>query len=188
MAEKPDNELKAMEAAFNALKGLEQEKQVRVLAWLGQKLGVVSAGNPALVKTAPAVSPVTGGVSAPPGVGVSTTPKSFTTEKKPKSDIERVVCLAYYLTHQVGTPKFKTKDLSKLNGEAAQPTFSNAAFAVTNATNAAYFAPAGGGLKQITSKGEALVEALPDREKVKAVLEAHPLRQRKRKSAKKARK
>ena len=46
-------------------------------------------------------------------------PKEFLFQKQPKTDVERVACLAYYLTHYRGTPHFKTVDISKLNTEAA---------------------------------------------------------------------
>lgn len=63
------------------------------------------------------------------------TPKEFLLEKQPKTDVERIACLAYYLTHYRETPSFKTLDLAKLNTEAAQPKFSNTAYSVANATN-----------------------------------------------------
>lgn len=99
------------------------------------------------------------------------TPKAFMAQKKPLSEIERLTCLAYYLTTYRDMPAFKTRDLSKLNTEAAQPAFSNATAFARNADAAGYFAKAGGGSKQITSLGEAVVVALPDRAKVKAAIE-----------------
>jgi hypothetical protein len=53
-------------------------------------------------------------------------------EKQPKTDIERIACLAYYLRHFRDAPFFKTKYLSSLNTEAAQQKFSNAAYAGGN--------------------------------------------------------
>ena len=105
--------------------------------------------------------------------------KAFMAEKRPKTDMERVTCLAFYLTHYRGTQFFKTRDLTDLNKDAAQPQLSNATVAARNATNHQYLALAGGGSKQITTRGEALVQALPDREKVKTALEQHPLARRK---------
>lgn len=107
------------------------------------------------------------------------TPKQFVAQKKPKTDAERITCLAYFMTHHRGTPQFKTKDLTELNKEAAGSPFSNAAVAVSNATRDHYMAPAGGGAKQITVRGEEVVAALPDRERVQAALEANPARRRK---------
>lgn len=98
--------------------------------------------------------------------------KEFLLDKKPKSDIERVVCLAYYLTHYRNTPHFKTIDISKLNTEAAQLKFSNPAHAVENASRRGFLVPAGkNGMKQISAVGEQFVAALPDRENAKVALE-----------------
>jgi hypothetical protein len=91
-------------------------------------------------------------------------PKDFLRDKQPKTDVERVACLAYYLTHYRETPHFKTLDISKLNTEAAQPKLSNAAVAVDNATKSHYLVPAAKGNKQISSSGELFVQALPDRD------------------------
>ncbi|MBI4313284.1 MAG: hypothetical protein HY594_00560, partial [Candidatus Omnitrophica bacterium] len=99
-------------------------------------------------------------------------PKEFIESKKPKTDLERITCLAYYLTHHRNTPQFKTREITDLNREAAQPRFSNPAATGRNAVSLAnYLALAGGGQKYITSVGEALVRALPDREKARAEIE-----------------
>lgn len=91
-------------------------------------------------------------------------PKEFLRDKNPITDVERVTCLAYYLTHYRDTPHFKTLDISLLNTEAAQPKFSNTAVAVDNARKLGYLVPATKGNKQITALGEKFVELLPDRE------------------------
>lgn len=115
-------------------------------------------------------------------------PKAFLLEKRPKSDVERVACLAYYLTHYRETPEFKTKDVTNLNREAAQPRFGNAAMAVANASHGAQFLVAtSGGQKQITTRGEALVEALPERDRVQNALEVNPIVGRKRRKVSGAR-
>lgn len=111
--------------------------------------------------------------------GEPPSPKMFMAVKKPSSETERIICLAYYLTNFRSTPAFKTKDLSKLNTEAAQPLFSNATAFARNADNAGYLAKAGGGSKQITTLGEAIVAALPNREDVKsAIIEYESVRKR----------
>jgi len=92
-------------------------------------------------------------------------PKQFMFQKQPRTDVEKVACLAYYLTHYRDTPYFKTLDISKLNTEAAQVKFSNAAVAVENATRLRYLVPATKGNKQLSSLGEQFVLALPDRDK-----------------------
>ncbi len=110
--------------------------------------------------------------------------KDFLLEKQPKTDVHRVTCLAYYLTHYLATPHFKTLDISKLNTEAAQPKFSNAAKAVDNATLLGYLVPAAkGGSKQLGAMGERFVQALPDREAARAVVAATRTKRRAKRSA-----
>jgi restriction endonuclease Mrr len=96
-------------------------------------------------------------------------PKDFLFQKQPITDVERIACLAYYLTHYRDTRHFKTIDISKLNTEAAQIKFSNTAYAVVNAVNAGLLASAGKGFKQLSAIGERYVEALPDRNAAKEV-------------------
>lgn len=101
----------------------------------------------------------------------SLSPKEFMLEKLPQSDVERMVCLAYYLTHYRDTPYFKTIDLSKLSTEAAQRKFSNAAAAARNAAAYHYLAPAPAkGKKQLSAAGEMFVQELPDRAAAKAAM------------------
>lgn len=100
----------------------------------------------------------------------SISPKDFIHDKSPQTDIERVTCLAYYLTHYRATPHFKTLDISKLNTDAAQVKFSNAAWSVENAAKKGLLVPAPQGHKQISSFGEKFVLALPNRDLAKGVL------------------
>lgn len=117
----------------------------------------------------------------------SSTPKTFMAGKRPTTDLERVACLAYYLTHHRGTQAFKTKALSELNVEAAGGKFSNISATAQNAARPAHglLSAAVGGNKQITARGEALVEALPDRDKAKAALDDHPAKKPRKKRARK---
>jgi hypothetical protein len=103
---------------------------------------------------------------------LSISPKQFLLQKQPRTDVERIACLAYYLTHYRETPHFKTLDLAKLNTEAAQPKFSNAAYAATNAAKMGYLAPAPKGQRQLSAAGEQFVQALPDRDAAKAAMQA----------------
>lgn len=98
-------------------------------------------------------------------------PKSFMLCKSPQTDVERVACLAYYLAHYRGTSHFKTKDITLLNTESAHRAFSNPTVAVDNATKTGYLVPSVKGCKQLSASGEQFVEALPDREAAKEILE-----------------
>lgn len=102
----------------------------------------------------------------------SMSPKQFLLGKQPHSDVERIACLAYYLTHFLEMPHFKTVDLSKLNTEAAQPRFSNAANAANNAVKQGYLVQATKGYRQLSAAGEQFVRSLPDREAARAAMAA----------------
>jgi hypothetical protein len=105
-------------------------------------------------------------------------PKDFMSQKTPQTDVDRVACLAYYLTHFRNTRHFKTTDISLLNTEAAQMKLSNTAYAVINATNAGLLVPAGKGAKQLSVPGEKYVELLPDRSAARESLAAFKSRRR----------
>lgn len=103
-------------------------------------------------------------------------PKEFLHQKRPPTDVDRVACLAYYLTHYRSTPHFKTIDLSQLNTEAAQIKFSNAAKAVDNATRSGLLVPAVKGHKQLSAAGELYVQELPDKAAAKSIIEGYKRR------------
>jgi hypothetical protein len=97
-------------------------------------------------------------------------PKEFMLQKQPKTDVERIACLAYYLAQYRDTHNFKTVDLAKINTEAAQPKFSNIAYSAKNALNSGYLAPAVKGQRQLSAAGEQFVIAMPDRDAAKAAM------------------
>jgi hypothetical protein len=99
--------------------------------------------------------------------------------------VERIACLAFYLTHYADMPHFKTLDLSKLNTDAAQPKFSNTAVAVENATKMGYLVPAIKAHKQLSAAGERFVQALPNRDEAKAAMSSVRSRMRRRNIPKK---
>jgi hypothetical protein len=140
-----------------------------------------SGGPKAAATSTPAPRPAGGGFSEDRDLS----PKEFIMQKQPRTDVERVACLAYYLTHYRNFPHFKTVDISKLNVEAAQRKMSNPAVSVDNATKAGYLAPAAKGTKQISAAGELFVQALPDRDAAKSAMTTSKRKKRKRKSMKK---
>jgi len=160
MGENKTKDLEVLTKIVTALKPLDQEAQVRTLQAVATFLGISNFNKSYFDQ-----EQKSRGISFTENRDMSA--KEFIREKAPKTDIERIACLAYYLTHYRATPYFKTIDLSNLNTEAAQPKLSNAAFAVVNATNAGLLVPAGKGAKQLSSSGELFVQALPDREAAK---------------------
>ena len=112
----------------------------------------------------------------------SASPKEFIHEKGAETETERLVVLAYYLTHYRGIPHFKTLDLTQLNTEAAQIKFSNAHATMHAAQTQGLIGPAPSGYKQMTARGERFVSLLPDKEAARAVVgEKRGSRKRKRK-------
>ena len=98
--------------------------------------------------------------------------KDFIFEKDPLTEVERLACLAYYMTHYQEMAHFKNVDLSRLNTEAAQRKLSNPAVAINNAMRDGFFVQASeGGFKQLSAMGERFVQLLPDREAAKKVKE-----------------
>lgn len=172
MVEDPLVELKAMQAALEALTPLDEDARGRATAWLASALGVKGAGVAEAVGSSRSV-PFAAGLPVSSNGGDLGTPKQFLAHKAPKTDVEKMAVLAYYLTHARGREHFTTKELSDLNTEAAGQRLSNAAYAASNAQKKnGFLANAPGGKRQIASRGEALVNALPDREAVKAALAA----------------
>lgn len=176
------NEASVLATVVSALAGLDQDARLRIFRTLATffdlpsqphsghapRQSVVEAGNgshPSGTQSSPSFSE-----------DRNPSPKAFLLEKRPQTDVERVACLAYYLTHYRGQAHFKTLELSKLNTEAAQVKFSNAAKAVDNAAGALLLIPAGQGKKQLSAIGEVYVQALPDRAAAK--IAASELRQK----------
>lgn len=180
---KLSTEIQALSDVLIALGELEDEKEkVWVLETAANRIGV-AMGAPR--KLAP-IGGLGGESRGSGGMDSSLKPKDFVREKDPKNDVQRVACLAFYLTHFRETAQFKSRDLAALNTEAAGPRI-NMSRAVNNAQNQnAYLAVAGSGNKQITALGEDIVNALPNQEAVKAAEEQKRPKRRKKKPAKKA--
>lgn len=172
-----DSELDAMRACARAIQQLSDDAKIRTLTWLMERYG-----NDGLRGSRHSTADSAGiGLAKATAPQHDVTPKRFVQEKAPQTDVERIAVLAYYLANYRSIEYFKTADLTALNTEAAQRKFSNAADAASNALKSSGFlADAGKGMRQLTAKGEEAVDALPDREALKAVMEkyASPRRRR----------
>ena len=175
-------ELRAMETLLGALEPLSPEGQRRSLEWLINILdlpvGVAQPSHPA----GPAMQANSAASSVVP------TPKAFMSAKKPTNAAERIAGLAFYLTHYRAQAHFKVADIVALNTESAGPKFSNPSRDFSSAeVRSGYVVAAGStGMKQITTRGEALTEALPDREAVKLALKENEFKRRRSSSSRKA--
>ncbi|UPK36709.1 hypothetical protein IVB18_04965 [Bradyrhizobium sp. 186] len=149
--------------------------------------GALSNGSGGEAKNG-ATADIRAGIGRPnTGDGGRQTIKQFIAAKRPDTQYERVACLGYYLTHVESTPEFKTLAITKANTAAAQPRLSNPSQIVSDATKTyGYLSAAGKGAKQISVLGEAVVDALPDREAVKAAIASNRPRRKTKRSAKKS--
>jgi hypothetical protein len=186
---KDTTDLKAFSIIVEALSPLDPADRTRLLETISHFFGLPSPGQSHASTPSHAASfsaPHHGALvrEGPFSTDRSDSPKQFLLEKQPKTDVERVACLAYYLTHFREIPHFRTLEISKLNTEAAQPKFSNAHYSLQNAMAMGYLAAATKGNKQISAAGERFVQLLPDREAARAAMNSLRNRRVKRDSAK----
>lgn len=167
------DELEVLRTVDDALTQVGPEERERILAYVIEKHDISLRNGPRQFP------PPTQQLSSMPSRDAdmrfsdrpTQSPKDFLHEKQPKTDIERVACLAYYLCHYRETPDFKTLDISMLNTEAAQIKFSNPTQTTKNATIAGLLVSASKGKKQISAIGERFVHALPDRDLAKSEMQ-----------------
>lgn len=156
------DDVEALSTIVEILRRLDDEGQRRVLASVHAFMGLRGIGQESFEgrSTVPVTSEATASFSQDRTISA----KEFLRDKSPITDVERIACLAYYLTHYRDTPHFKTVDISALNIEAAQPKFSNTSVAVDNARAKGLLVPSTKGNKQLSAVGEQYVELLPDRD------------------------
>lgn len=177
-------EFAALQAVISALHTVDGAARGRILeaAATFLDIGRDSYDHSTTVRASPVPTETSSGqTSYPPfSADTSMSPKDFLYQKQPRTDVERIAALAYYLTHYRDTPHFKTLDLSKLNTEAAQPKFSNAANSSNNAVKQGYLVPTSKGQRQLSAAGERFVGALPDREAARLAMSTGAPRRKRR--------
>ncbi|SRR6266568_3644579 len=197
-----DQELEALKTTLHALEPLDEGQRRFVWKTVAERMAILVAG-PSSPDSSARHEQGSDDLSSPAGNGskatapatgngdllAGQTPKAFLKAKLPKTDVQRIACLAYYLTHARKQAHFKTEDLTKLNTEAGGVPLSNPSMAVANAAKQSHFLAAiGQAKKQITALGEDVVVALPDAEAVKAAVANHkkPRKKRTKKTTAKA--
>jgi hypothetical protein len=193
-----ESDILAFLAAHRPFGPLNKEAQGRVYRWLGDKLGMTTTA-PAPVTRVPRPKESDSGAAKdetreeeqgeseaalpdrpldPPGNdGQTITVRDFMKAKKPKNLSERVACLGYYLAHYREQKRFMPADILKLSDDSADgKKIASLGATIDNATRRDQFITLiGDGSRSLTVRGEAVVEALPDREKVATALEEHSL-------------
>jgi hypothetical protein len=153
------SEVDAMREVDVALSKLDSDAQQRVLNWASSKHRIkVAATSDG------------GGISSQPPADIaqhSKDIKSFLAQKRPENFYERVGCLVYYLEKFEDKPEVGTKDITKANSDARLSKLTNPTAFVKHATHTyGYLTSLGKRKFAISARGEAVVEALPDRSKV----------------------
>ncbi len=174
-------ELEALQSIDRLLSDLSQDEITRIFDWISSKY---KTNNLKLGNIVPTDYAISKGHLADNLLTQSV--KEFIALKKPENYYERIACLAYYLEKNKGTESFKTADITKINQEARLDKLPNPALYVSDATvSYGYLSSIGGGKKALSIRGEALVNALPDRDRVIEVLNEHTFKKRSKKSIKK---
>lgn len=179
------NEAEVLQKMIAGLSPLDDEARLRLLDTVARFFDLPSGGSR---PRSTALQAQRGTESSADDDGEDTaldslSPKTFLMEKNPHTLVDRVVCLAYYLTVHRDQRYFKTFDISKLNSEAAQGKFSNSAQSVADSTKAGFLVVASHGNKQLSALGEQYAKALPDKEEARAVVKRmKPRRSRRKKS------
>jgi hypothetical protein len=186
-----NKELQVLQDIISSLSKFDKRTQLRIIQSIVTFLGIKSSDAVSVKSELPLYTKAVESEELRPSISSFSereemSPKEFILTKQPYTDVERIACLAYYLTHYRNIRHFKTIDISKLNTEAAQIKFSNTTYAVQNATNKGFLVPFTIGNKQISAIGEQFVQALPDREAAKEVLRS--LRKRTRRASRPKRK
>jgi hypothetical protein len=180
----PAQELTALQTIIGALQVLDADAQQRIFSAAATFLQLEQRVRdvPRESSTSKLEQPASGHSYPEFANGMPMSPKEFLLQKQPRSDVERIAVLAFYLMHYRDTPHFKTLDLSKLNTEAAQPKFSNAANSANNAVKQGYIVPSIKGSRQLSAPGERFVTALPDREAARQAMNTGRPRRRTRRA------
>jgi hypothetical protein len=181
-------ELEAIGQALKVLSPLKEAQRRFVLETIQARLGLNTrpAGSTERPGGVPGVGTAKQAEASSERSTAGATPRAFLSQKKPKSEGERMACLAYYLTHVKDKAHFKTRELTDLNVEAAGVKFPNPSRAAGDAlTKYNYFVPGTKGCRQLSPLGESVVEALPDRDAVKKAIEENRPKARRSRNGKK---
>jgi hypothetical protein len=167
----------ALKGIDNMLEPLSDEERKRVLDWVYLKYKIGTTSTPTGAATINASRSET-------STAISGSIKDFLMQKRPMDTYERIACIVYYMEKIQGIEGVKTSQITQGNKDARQAPFSNPAVFVNHAaTRHGLLTPMGGRKKALSARGEAVVEALPDRERVNQALSEHPIKKR---SAKKS--
>jgi hypothetical protein len=168
---KAPDEFKALQVVHGAIQPLLPEARGRVVTAVSAMLAIkYDSSSPVPAAAQPLSSP--GGQPAAPAPAIGQLDiAAFIKAKRPLDNYQRLACLAYFIERKDGQREISGKDLVKANSDARQPRFSNLSVFLNHATHRhKFFSQCGRGKKQLTTLGEAVVDALPSQADVTQVL------------------
>jgi len=172
------SEIDAMGAVDKALSQLGEDARQRVMTWAASKyeLKFVKKADAGQDEEEPSEEKV---VPRPKDI------KTFMANKRPDNFYERVACLAYYLEKFAGISEVKTEEIRKANTDARLSKMTNPALFVKHATHTyGYLTSLGKRKFALSTRGEAVVDALPDRAKVEEAHKNHSFGKKSKRKAK----
>src|SRR5690554_1867008 len=94
----PVNDFDAAKAVTDQLKGMDRERQERILRWVAESLGLMPSVTPAVAPThaSPGTPAPQSEQLAPRTASKPADIKSFVDSKRPKSDVQFAAVVAYY--------------------------------------------------------------------------------------------
>lgn len=153
----------AAKAVTDQLKGMDKDRQERILRWVAESLGLVpsSPSAAAAVLAVPSVSPHRPEQLTPRSASKPVDIKSFVESKRPKSDVQFATVVAYYYKFEAPAESRKDaidaqvlQDAARLAGRRRPP---KPRMTLNNAKNLGYLDSPDRGLFRINSVGENLV-------------------------------
>jgi hypothetical protein len=181
MSSKSIDPAEALKSVIAAIRDLEPTMRNWVLQSAANMWQITV--NPAMGATGATGNPVINSIAGNPSPDVATAlaakdVRAFIRLKKPDTDIERVACLGYFIVKTTGAAGFSAKEVKQAHVDSGGSAM-NFPRALDNATRRSkYLSNRGPREKQLTTLGEDVVEALPNREAV-ANLKHKPARKRK---------
>ncbi len=168
MSPKTDD-LEAVRALTEALKGFDAADQERIIRWAREKLGLPRAGTAANIPPAPAMATTAHGSAAtlaPGGTAQGHDIRSFMVLKNPQTDNHFAAAVAYYYRFVAQDEQHKeaitADDLQNATRMVNRDRFKRPDQTLVNAHNAGLLDKAGRGTYSINTVGENLVAmALP---------------------------
>jgi hypothetical protein len=177
------SEIEVLKVVDESLGHLSEEERQRIFSFISSKYSLTPTNN----TNHGSFNGQNSNIGA--GQPITLDVKQFLASKKPSGFYEQIACLGYFIEKVQGQESFNTKAITETNTAARATKIPNPSLYLGDVVSKyGYMTAIGGGKKAMTARGEALVEALPDRDAVKTALENNPIKRKSTPKKKKAKK